>query len=216
MKKTDNFEIEEPPFPANFMLLPVPMPPMLPALVGHNGISRFFCLYYLGSKANWDTGWQSATFPYYAGFEPLINHPTIAMHLFGKDLGSDDGPPEHALLCDRKTLRIYVGGWQEVREFLRLQNSQPPAPTEEELNHMARMDLGEMREMGMFEFVLGATEDKRQLCAELVAWLDQQITAELLDRLNAAAGSGDLNALYILMRFTQRIRPGSERDNESG
>jgi hypothetical protein len=99
-----------------------------------------------------------------------------------------------------------------VSEFLRLHNSRPPAPTEEELNHMSSLSLGDMREMGMFEFVLGATEDKRQLCAELVAWLDQQITAELLKRLNTAAGGGDLNALHILMQFTRRIRLDSEKD----
>ncbi len=111
---------------------------------------------------------------------------------------------------------MYVSTWREVREILRLHNPQPPAPTEEELNHITRMDLGEMREMGMFEFVLGATEDKRQLCAEMIAWLDKQITAELMKQYTDAADGGDLNALHILMRFAQRIRLDSERDEEDG
>jgi hypothetical protein len=42
---------EEPSFPKSFSFLPVPMPPMLPSLVGHNGISRFFCLYYVEPRS---------------------------------------------------------------------------------------------------------------------------------------------------------------------
>jgi hypothetical protein len=92
MADTGNLD-QEPAVPESFSPLSVPMPAMLPSLVGHNGISRFFSLYYYGSKAVWDTGWESSTFPYYAGYAPLINHPVVGIYLLDKDLGSDDCIP---------------------------------------------------------------------------------------------------------------------------
>src|SRR4051812_12041393 len=106
--------------PDGFERLPAPLPPMLSSLAGHNGTTRFFALFYF-SKATWSDGWNSSTFSYRAAFEPLVSHPTIAFELFDKDLGSDDGPPVHAILCDRKDGLMYVGDYDEVMRFLREQ-----------------------------------------------------------------------------------------------
>jgi hypothetical protein len=197
-----------PAVPESFSLLSAPMPAMLPSLVGHNGISRFFSLYYYGSKAVWDTGWESRTFPYYAGYAPLINHPVVGIDLLDKDLGSDDGPPVHALLCDRKTARMYVGRWQDVFTFLQRRNPQPLAPTPEESERLIPDSLEELRDLGLFEVMLGATDGKKQLCAEMVSWLDGHITADLIERYKTAAARGDLNALWILISFKQRASGG--------
>jgi len=39
----------------NLNLLPVPLPPMLPEMVGV-GDSRYFAMFYMGSKATWTDG----------------------------------------------------------------------------------------------------------------------------------------------------------------
>ena len=196
--------------PDDFERLPVPLPPMLSSLVGHNGMTRFFALYYF-SKATWSDGWNSATFSYYAAFEPLVNHPTIAFDLFGKDLGSDDGPPQHALLCDRQDRLMYVGGYEEVMRFLRQHTPRRATPfSADELElmrrHMENLTTEEMREQGMFEFVFGPTPAQRELGGEMVAWLDQFVTAETLDRYSKAADAGNLYAAYFVMQFVQRVK----------
>ena len=185
--------------PEDFTVLPIPLPPMLAALVGHNGISRVFSLCYFGSKATWSTGWVSSTFSYAAGYQPLLEHPVLALHLFDFDFGNDDGPPQHALLCDRQTARMAVGTYTEVQQFLRQANPPPPCPSADEIaamrQYFATMTMEEMREMGMFEFLFGLAPAQRQLGGALVAWLDQFITPALLRqaplpqrRLSAAAG----------------------------
>jgi hypothetical protein len=40
----------------NLNLLPVPLPPMLPEMVGIVGDSRYFAMFYMGSKATWTDG----------------------------------------------------------------------------------------------------------------------------------------------------------------
>jgi hypothetical protein len=201
--------------PGGFTPLPVPLPPMLSALVGHNGTSRFFALCYAGTKATWLTGWTSSTFSYFAAYQPLVEHPAVAVHLFGKDLGSDDGPPTHALLCDRQEARMYAGGYDEVMRFLRAHNPAPPAPTDKELaatgRHFGRMTPAEMRELGMFEFLFGPSAEQREIGGELVAWLDRFVTPELLRRYQEMWDGGDLEAMHVLLRFTRRYEEARRR-----
>ena len=196
--------------PDDFEQLPVPLPPMLSSLVGHNGTTRFFALYYL-SKATWSDGWNSATFSYRAAFEPLVSHPAVAFHLFDRDLGSDDGPPAHAILCDRKDGLMYVGDCDEVLRFLREQTPRCPTPLsveelEEMRRHMENLTPEEMRELGMFEFLFGPSPAQRELASEMLAWLDQFVTAETLERYNKAADAGNLYAAYFVMQFAQRLK----------
>lgn len=196
--------------PDDFTLLPVPLPPMLAALVGHNGISRWFSLCYVGSKATWSTGWSSSTCSYYAAYQPLLEHPALALHLATFDFGSDDGPPQHALLCDRQTGRMSVGAYEEVHRFLRQANPAPPSPSAEEIatlrQQFATMTIEEMREQGMFEFLFGPAPAQRQLGGKLVAWLDQFITPALLRQYQAAWDGGDFMAAHILLQYVHRVR----------
>ncbi|MEG4242963.1 hypothetical protein [Microcoleus sp. AT9b-C3] len=64
----------------HFIELPVPMPPMLPEMVGVSN-SQYFAMYYQGSKATWSNGRGMATFSYYAVYAPLIEHIALAIHL---------------------------------------------------------------------------------------------------------------------------------------
>jgi hypothetical protein len=107
-----------------FTKLPVGMPPMLPEVVGVRGERRFFSLSYEGSNPFWSDGRAGSTFSYYGAYQPFVEHLAVALYLFDVDLGSDDGPPTHALLIDRQAAAVYVGGYDEVQQCLKEQH--PP------------------------------------------------------------------------------------------
>ena len=196
----------EPSIPDDFRLLSVPMPPILPSLTGQNGVSRFFSIYYMGTKATWDTGRLSATFSFRAGYEPLVTHPTVAIDLLNRDLGSDDGPPMHALLCDGEAGRMYVAEWEEVLNFLWRHNPPLSDPAPVDLRRLESAGLGDLRERGVFEFILGATEHQERLCSEMTTWLDAQLTDDLAERLLAAANGGNLSAAWVIIQHRRRTR----------
>lgn len=194
--------------PDDFTFLPIPLPPMLASLIGHNGISRWFSLCYFGTKATWSSGWLSGTFSFYAAYQPLIEHPVLLPLLACRNLGSDDAPPDDALLCDRQEEKLYVGPYTQVERFLQSANLAPPSPFAEEVNmmpqHGATMGVEELRAQGMFEFLLGPTPAQQQLGLELIAWLDQFITEDLLATFRTAAGAGNPYARYWLRELEQR------------
>jgi hypothetical protein len=203
---------EEMTVPSDFHLLPVPMPPALPGVVGVNSERRFFSLTYEGSKPFWSDGRAGATFSYFAAYEPYIDHLAMAIHLFDVSLGHDDEPPAHSLLIDRQESNVYVGPYGEVCGFLEKQHPprrQPtPAEIEEmnrELAEMERMSLDQLRDLGAFEFVFGPKPEQQDRCAEMVAWLDRHITEELIQSYVAAAERGQPQAIYHLSRFKQRV-----------
>jgi hypothetical protein len=196
------------PIPAGFTLLPIPLPPMLAALVGHNGISRWFSLSYLGTKATWSTGWLGGTFSYYAAYQPFLEHPVLLPWLAGHNLGSDDAPPDEALLCDRQAEQLLVGDYDEVEQFLRRANPTPLSPTMEDIEALRppweTSSVEELREQGMFEFLFGPAPMPQQLGRELVAWLDQFITEDWLATFRTAAGAGNSYAVWLLREMEQR------------
>ncbi|MGH9429820.1 MAG: hypothetical protein ACRD2L_26340 [Terriglobia bacterium] len=198
--------------PSDCRLLPIQMPPMLPDVVGVKSEARYFSLSYEGGKAWWSDRRAGATFSYYGAYEPYVSHLTMAIHLLDVDLGSDDGPPTHALLIDRGEGIVYVGGYDEVSCLLEQQHPPrcPPTPEEiEEMNRdlakMEKMSLDEMREIGMFEFMLGSTPQQQDRCGEMIAWLDQFINEELIQSYVAASEAGQFEAFYHLDRFRQRV-----------
>jgi hypothetical protein len=198
--------------PADFRLLPAPMPPMLPSVVGVSSDKRFFSLSYEGSKPFWSDGRAGATFSYYAAYEPFVDHLAVAINLFDVSLGHDDEPPTHALLVDRANAAVYVGEYGAVSRFLRRQHPprRPPTPEEieeanKQLDELEKLNLDQLREMGMFEFVFGPKPEMQDRCAEMVAWLDQYITEELIRSYVAAAEAGRFEAFHYLNRLKQRI-----------
>src|SRR5262245_47508672 len=117
------------PIPAVFRKLPIPMPPMLPAVVGVTGEHRFFRLNYEGSKAFWSDGRSGSTFSYHAGYNPYVNHPAMAIHLLDVSLGHDDEQATHSLFVDRLEAVVYVGTYKEVCHVLQKQHPPLRAPT---------------------------------------------------------------------------------------
>jgi len=189
--------------------LPVPMPPMLPEMVGVSD-TQYFALYYQGSKATWSNGRAMATFSYYAVYAPLIEHITLAIHLEPYNLGSDDELPEHAILCDCVHHKMYVGAYKEIDYFL-LQQHPKESPTlsqqefEAAVKALEDMSFEQMQKLGMFEMFGNTNPQARQQTVELVQWLDREITEELIQRCIQLANRGNYKAMMALETLQRRI-----------
>jgi hypothetical protein len=118
---------------ANFLKIPVAMPPILPEVVGVQGNNPLFSLSYEGSKPFWSDGRAGATFSYYAAYQPFVEYLALAIHLFAVHLGRDDEPPTHALLIDRQEACLYVRAYNQVMQMLAAQHPPKRLPTPEEL-----------------------------------------------------------------------------------
>jgi hypothetical protein len=198
------------------------MPPMLPDVVGVTSEHRFFRLNYEGSKPYWSDGRAGSTFSYYAAYDPYVNHLAMSIHLFDCSLGHDDEPPTHSLLVDRQEAAVYVGAYNEVRRFLQSQHPprRPPTPEEiEEMNRylaeMERLSFDKLRERGMFEFLLGPKLEQQDRCAEMVSWLDQHVTDDLIQAYVGAAEAGQVEAFYYLEIFRRRVERAREVNTSS-
>lgn len=72
-----------------------------------------------------------------------------------------------------------------------------------------------VRELGMFEFMLGATEQQKDKCWALVEWLNDFITEDLLKAYVAAAETGNQQALYHLIQFQRRAAAHQQGNTDS-
>jgi hypothetical protein len=194
---------------SQFIELPVPMPPMLPGMVGVSNI-QYFALYYQGSKATWSNGRAMATFSYYAAYAPLIEHIALAIHLDPYNLGSDDELPEHAILCDTVCNKMYVGAYKEIDYFLLQQHPKESATLseqefEEAIKALEDMSLEQMQRLGMFEMFGNTNPQARQQTIELVQWLDKQVTEELIQQYIQLANSGNWTAMMAIETLKRRI-----------
>jgi hypothetical protein len=203
---------------AHFIELPVAMPPMLPGMVGVNN-TQYFALYYQGSKATWSNGRAMATFSYYAVYAPLIEHITLAIHLEPYNLGSDDELPEHAILCDCVRNKMYVGAYKEIDYFL-LQQHSDELPTfsqqefEAAIKALEDMSFEQMQKLGMFEMFGNTNPQARQQTVELVHWLDQQVTEELIHRYIELAKRGNYTAMMAIETLKRRIAEARKQQQE--
>lgn len=202
----------------HFIELPVPMPPMLPEMVGASN-TQYFAVYYQGSKATWNSGRATATFSYYAVYAPLIEHVTLAIYLEPYNLGCDDEAPEHAILCDTVRHKMYVGKCKEIDCFL-LQQHPEELPTlsqqefEAAVKALKDMSLEQMQKLGMFEMFGSTNPQARQQTAELVEWLDRQITEELIQQYIQQANRGNWTAISALESLQHRISESKKQQQQ--
>lgn len=201
-----------------FIELPVPMPPMLPGMVGVSN-TQYFAIYYQGSKATWSNGRAMSTFSYFAVYEPLIEHIALAIHLEPYNLGSDDVFPEHAILCDCALNKMYVGTYKEIHYFLSQQHSDELRQfTEQEFEAAVKsledMNLEQMQSLGMFEMFGNINQRSRQQTVELVHWLDQYITEELIQQYIQLANRGNWTAMSALETLKSRISEAVKQQQE--
>ena len=202
----------------HFIELPVAMPPMLPEMVGANN-TQYFALYYQGSKATWSNGRAMATFSYYAVYAPLIEHIALAIHLEPYNLGSDDEAPEHAILCDCIHKKMYVGAYKEIDYFLLLQHPKElPTLSQQEfeaaLKALEDMSFEQMQKLGMFEMFGNTNPQARQQPVELVHWLDQQVTEELIQQYIQLANRGNYTAMMAIETLKRRISEARKQQQE--
>jgi hypothetical protein len=203
-----------------FTLLPVPVPPMLPGMVGTSNI-QYFSIFYQGSKATWSNGRGSGTFSYYAVYEPLIHHIALAIHLEEYNLGSDDEPPEHAILCDVGEQKMYAGNCREIDRFLQQQHSASQLiqltsqELEQALKAVGDMSLEQMQRLGMFEMFGNTNSQARQETAKMLEWLDGYITEDLIEQYAALARRGNWMAIATLENLKRRILQAREQQPDN-
>lgn len=197
--------------------IPVALPPNLMTLINYPGRARFVAINYFGTKATWHDGIASSTFSYYAAYEPLINHPAMYLHLMDVDLGHDDTQATHALVCDRQDNKFYVGDLGVVRRLLTSQF--PEQPDEETIAHYHSMfaalvspaSVSDLQNAGMFEFLLGASREAGEAGREMIAWLDNYITEELVNKYKDMLAGNDIRA-YIPLSYLESMMTRGAQD----
>lgn len=159
-----------------------------------------FGMYYQGSKATLDTGWSIRTFSFYGIYQRLIEHPLIRMpaRAFNCCFGYDEQMPTHMLVWSRShNARIFE--IDQGRRFLA--DNRPhdhSSETEVLLQHAAIAKLAQqqqpieaLRELGMFESMLGAHQASDDAGKRINLHLNQQLTklvrAAIVPRLQTAA-----------------------------
>lgn len=195
----------------SFNLISVPLPPMLLAMAGVKGDSRFVGLCYRSSKANWTDGRSNATFGFYNVWQPYIDHIAIAIHLFDAHLGADDLEATHVLVCDRLDEKVYVAPVEEALQFLDSQHlsRQPLTPQQwseikELIAQQPPLDMSQMQDLGMFELFTPPKPEQREKAMQLVQWLDGYIDKSLIRKYVDAADSRDYRAVIALESFRSR------------
>lgn len=113
------------------LTLPITAPPMLEAAIGYQGDAHLVAFFF-------DEGFEA----YFAGgcvtsrgewdaYELFINHPLVASHLRGYNLGFSEAPPIHYLLLDREARTLSVAPVALAQRLLREQwgaSAQPDPP----------------------------------------------------------------------------------------
>ena len=202
-----------------FVELPVPMPPMLPGMIGINN-SQYFAIYYQGSKATWNNGRALSTFSYYGVYQPLISHITLAIYLERYHLGSDDELPQQAILCDCVQQKMYVGEYQEIDIFLRQQHSREPQHTlspqevEAAMQAIENLSVEQMQRMGMFEMFGSTNPQARQETTEMVQWLDSYISEDLIQHYVYLANRGNYTAIRTMDTLKLRIAKAQKQQQQ--
>lgn len=158
-------------------------PANIAGLINYPGAARYVALYYVGTNPTWDDGLASATFSYFGVYSPMIEHPVLAIHLLDADLGSDDGPPTHALVIDREGEKFLVGAIDDALRLVREQftdDDRRDAAARYEAIFERPDTLEGLRRLGMFEIFVRPSAGAQQDTAELLHHLDCQITEKLL------------------------------------
>jgi hypothetical protein len=199
--------------PDSFKLIDVTLPPMLLSMAGVRGDSRFIGFWYRGSKATWNDGRGSATFPFYTVWQPYIQHLVIAINLFDAHLGSDDLEATHVLVCDRLEEKVYVAPLEEAMRFLDSQHpprqpltSQEWGEIKAQVAHLAPLNMSQLQDLGMFEIFTPPKREHKEAALRLVRWLDGYIDEDLIRKYINAAKAGNYQAVWALETLKQRYR----------
>lgn len=102
-------------------MLPVAVPPMLEAAIGYEGDARLVAFFFdAGDEAYYSDG-HTTTCGEWDAYELYVNHPLVAPHVRGYDLGSSEESPTHYLLLDREARTLSVAPVAEAQRLLREQ-----------------------------------------------------------------------------------------------
>jgi hypothetical protein len=135
------------------------------------------------------------------------------------NLGSDDEAPKHAILCDTVHHKMYVSAYKEIDYFLLQQHPKElPALSQQELEAAVKalqdMSIEQMQKLGMFEMFGSSNLQALQQTVELVHWLDQQITEELIQQYIQLANRGNWTAMMALETLQGRISESKKHQQQ--
>jgi hypothetical protein len=107
---------------------------MLEQAIGYAGDSPDFnpewmAFYYQSTEAFWDTGLRSATGEWYPLLYLYLRHRAVAPYVAPYDFGSDDAPPAHWLVLNRRTRTMYVVEAHLAERFVMAQWDLPETPS---------------------------------------------------------------------------------------
>ena len=102
---------------SNLKLIPVPLPPALLPAFNIEAEIRYICLTYQYTNCYVETALGGHTDSYWI-YRSLVDHFTVAIHLLGHDLGSDDTYPTSGLLIDQEQSKMWVGSYKAIKKFL--------------------------------------------------------------------------------------------------
>ena len=102
---------------SNLKLIPVPLPSALLPAFNVESCIRYVCLTYQYTNCYVETALGGHTDSYWI-YRSLVDHFTVAIHLLGHDLGSDDTYPTSGLLIDQQQSKMWVGNYKAIKKFL--------------------------------------------------------------------------------------------------
>lgn len=184
-------------------------PASLGQAAGVDPKAKAFAVFYAATEARVTDGYTDHGFSYYGVYAPLMSHPMIACAATTCDFGSDDSEPRHMLLFEVGGA-IYFGSYASVQRLLSKVNVhllKTERELEEMLERMNGAGLDGFRQMGGFEFILGATPENNALGGQVIQELDAQITWMIIEELSACNGPGmeAMNALVYADRNAKRL-----------
>ena len=164
--------------------LPISVPPvpLLERAVGYSNErhARFLALWWepCGDEAMVSDGFVTFT-GHWPGYLAFVQHPAVASHLAGYDLGSSEAPAIHRLLIDLQERTAFIATGAEVERFLanqwaHEQSSQPTTLFVEDLDVLLKEWTESKQDLPTMEEVMRRMEEDQKAVQTLHTWLDDQ------------------------------------------
>jgi hypothetical protein len=162
--------------------LQLPLPPTLVELIGADCVcDQYIALFYSNSKPRWKSADLTKDF-YRPIWRTFTTHLAVEIKLYGYKLGSDFQPPEHTLILDTKQKEIYIAPLYSAIQVLEIQSVRQDTTLMPVPNHQPDCCF------------VPPSAHQADLFQQMVSWLDQLITPELIQAYEQEAKNGNLLA----------------------
>ncbi|MCT7984993.1 hypothetical protein NG796_17105 [Laspinema sp. A4] len=207
-------------------LLPMGIPPkLLSALqVENKPAKRYVILTYQATNCYVEHIYGGHTDSFWV-YSALIDHFSVAIHLIGCDLGSDDSYPVYGLLLDQQEDQIWLGQYRHLKAFLKTWREYAyPEPVltpeqREQIQKNVQKFYQELRQnpekfpqlsaQEFGEIVQARMKRQEEAICAITQYLDQHISDALSlaeRRLNAAKNNEDHQIIRYLDSLIYRLK----------